>query len=446
MSFLELPRTARPSRIGQPKPTASGRSIELERDDFMRWLDGPLQREMGSRAAFALLVINLRRSDRAAALMHRPRAQACDAEAGRRVSEALRPQDRFARLGPDHLVLVLPGIRDVAVAMLAVSRLLGNFEAPIDVGSEIFRMRPCVGCAMSLPNEVVDVEALLSAADNACVVAGSTENAFALAPAASSAESDAEEMLGDFQAALQANELEVWFQPQRVVASGACLAAEALLRWRNKRCDRMISPSVAVEMAENYGMMTALTTFVLNTSLRQLSELRRAGIDLRIAINASPTQLRDVELPDLIARALATWGIPPDRLTLEVTESATMVDVEQSLRVMHKLKQEGVRLSIDDFGTGYSGLAYLQRMPLDELKIDKTFVQNMLENKGDAQIVRSVIDLAHNFELEAVAEGVESLATLEMLAHLGCDVIQGYIYARPMPSAQVPAWWATRDR
>jgi diguanylate cyclase len=444
MGLLEFPRTKRTRGIGHAEVTVAGVSLELACGEFMRWLDGPLRRASGPEAAFALLVINLRRSDRAAALMRRPLAEACDAEAARRLSEALRPQDRFARLDPDHLVLVLPRIRDVAMVKLAVNRLLGIFEAPIEVGSEKIRMRPCVGCAMSSPGAAVDVEAMLSAADNACRVAGSNETAFALAPATAGATRDAEDTMNDLQAALQANELEVWFQPQRDLASGACLAAEALLRWRNKRSDRMISPALVVEMAENHMMMAALTTFVLNTSLRQLSELRRTGIDLRIAVNASPSQLGDADFVELVTHALGTWSVPADRLTLEVTESAIMLDVEQSLRVMHGLKQQGVRLSIDDFGTGYSSLAYLQRMPLDELKIDKVFVRNMLENTADEQIVRSIIDLAHNFELVAVAEGVETPATLEMLARLGCDVIQGYLYARPMPSTLIPAWWAAR--
>ncbi len=446
MGLLEFSRAKRVVRSQIADATAPGASAELLRDDFMQWLEGPLHRATGPGAAFALLVINLRRSDRMAALMHRPLAQACDSEVTRRVADALRPHDRFTRLGPEHLMLVLPRISDVAVVTLAVNRLLRSFEAPIEIGSEQFRMRPCVGCALALPGDAIDVEALLSAADAACVAAASTESAFAMAPAATGATNDDEEMIGDFQAALHANELEVWFQPQREIASGQCHAAEALLRWHHKRHDRIISPALAVEMAETYGMMTALTTFVLNASLRQVSELRHAGIDLRIAVNVSPSLLCDAELPELVARALGTWSIPPERLTLEVTESAIMVDVEQSLRVMRELKQQCVRLSIDDFGTGYSSLAHLQRMPLDELKIDKTFVQNMLENRADEQIVRSVIDLAHNFDLEAVAEGVEDFATLEMLAHLRCDVIQGYVYARPMAAADVPAWWATRDR
>ena len=335
MGLLELRRAKRPGRSDAAEVTSS--SFELGRDDFTQWLDGPLRQASGSVTAFALLVINLRRSDRAAALMRRPLAEAGSAEAARRVSEALRPQDRFARLGPEHLMLVLPGIGDVAVVRLAVNRLLSNFEAPIETGNTKIRMRPCVGCALSSATAPVDVEALLSAADNACVAASSAESAFALAPPLAAGASESEDMRDDFHAALCANELEVWFQPQRDVASGVCRAAEALLRWRNKRCDRMISPALAVEMAENHGMMTALTTFVLNTSLRQLSELRRAGIELRIAVNASPSQLRDPEFPALVTRALETWSVPADRLTLEVTEGAVMVDVEESLRVMHRL-------------------------------------------------------------------------------------------------------------
>ena len=413
----------------------------MSREDLMRWLESPNRDDTGSAAAFALLVINLRRSDRAAALMDRPSAQASYAAAARRLTEALRPQDRFARLGTEDVVLVLPQITEVAVVMLAVNRLFRSFEVPIDSGNETVRMRPCVGCALYFPHEAVDIEALLSAADTACVLARSTESGFTMA--ASRGKEDAEGMLADLQDALQANELEVWFQPQLDVASGACRAAEALMRWHNTRLDRMIAPMLVVEMAENNGMMTALTTFVLNATLRQLGELRRAGIDVRIAVNISASLLRDADLPELVARALAIWSIPADRLTIEVTESAIMLDVERSLQVMHELKRLGVRLSIDDFGTGYSSLAYLRRMPLDELKIDAVFVQHMLGNKGDAQIVRSVIDLAHNFDLKAVAEGAEDPATFEMLASLGCDVIQGYHFARPMPSVQVPAWWAT---
>ena len=445
MGLLNLslaPRARSRSDADEPLRTTAK---ELEPDAFMRWLESSVTGETGLRSAFALLVINLRRSDRAAALMGRPWARAGGIEALRRISAALRPQDRFARLGPEHLIVALPKITEVDVVTLAVNRLFTAFERPIDAGGERIRMRPCAGCALSLPDEATDTEALLDAADAACVEAQSTEERFAYALATSRRSRETEGMLDEFQAALQNNELEVWFQPQCHLGSGACRAVEALLRWHNRHRNCMVIPTQAVELAENYGMMPALTKSVLNTSLRQVSELRRGGIDVRVAVNISASSLRDVELPELIARSLATWGVPSDRLTIEVTESAIMLDVERSLQVMQELKQQGIRLSVDDFGTGYSSLAYLRRMPLDELKIDKAFVQNMLENKGDVQIVRSVIDLAHNFELEAVAEGVESLAALEMLARLGCDVIQGFHYARPMPFAELPAWWASHS-
>ena len=446
MGLLQLSRARHLIHAGAGRAVEQTASQELGREDLVGWLEDQVSDPGIRRVAFALLVVNLRRSDRTSALMRRPLARASGREAARRLSEALRPQDRFARLDPEHLLVVLPQVSEAAVVMLAVSRIIRQFEAPIEIGRDTVRMRPCVGSALTSASDAVDIDALVSAADRACVTAQSAEDGFAMGAAAPSSTSNADDLLDEFQAALQANELEVWLQPQCQVASGACVAAEALLRWKNQRRNQMISPALVVEIAENHGLMTALTTFVLNTSLRQLSALRRAGIDLRMAVNISASSLRDAELPELVARSLATWGVSAEQLTIEITESALMTDVDRSLQSMHELEQLGVRLSIDDFGTGYSSLAYLRRMPLDELKIDRAFVQNMVENKADVQIVQSVIDLAHNFELEAVAEGVEDQATLEILARLGCDVIQGYHYARPMPTAQLPAWWATRQR
>jgi EAL domain-containing protein (putative c-di-GMP-specific phosphodiesterase class I)/GGDEF domain-containing protein len=406
---------------------------ELDQRELMAWIES-LVRD-GKSSGFALLVINLRRSDRAAALMLDPTSLLRDATAMRRMAEALRPQDRFARVGPEEIVAVLPNITDVALVTLAVNRLLRCFDAPLH-GT---RMRPCIGCSFQIADKAFDIEALLTAADAACTEAQSAENSFAVAESCK-AEDSHELLLAEMQGALYANELEVWFQPQLDIASGSCCGVEALLRWHNKRLGQMVSPALLAELAETSGIMHALTTYVLNATLRQAAELRRAGLDVRTSVNLSPSLLRDVELPELIAQSLATWCIAPDRLAMEVTENAMMVDTEHSLQVMHALKQLGVRLSIDGFGTGYSSLAYLQRMPLDELKIDRVFVQKALANVGDAQIVRSVIDLAHNFDLEAVAEGVEDRETFDMLANLGCDVVQGYLYARPMPAAQMPSW------
>ncbi len=193
--------------------------------------------------------------------------------------------------------------------------------------------------------------------------------------------------------------------------------------------------------------------FVLNTVLRQSALFARHGVDLRIAINVSASMLSDPNLPMTIAHALELWDVPPQRLTLEVTEDTLMQDVERSLAILHELKRLGTHLSLDDFGTGYSSFAYLRRMPLDELKIDQLFVRNLNNRpdgsvdplrEGDLRIVRSIIDIAHNFDLQTVAEGVEDETTLELLKSLGCDVIQGYFTGRPMRIDAFESWWLER--
>jgi EAL domain-containing protein (putative c-di-GMP-specific phosphodiesterase class I) len=188
-------------------------------------------------------------------------------------------------------------------------------------------------------------------------------------------------------------------------------------------------------------MIGLLTEWILNTALRHQSEWKRQGISLEVAVNLSTITLGDAELPGVISQALGTWQADPSHLTLEITENATINDMDYSLAIMNQLKKMGVRLSVDDFGTGYSSLSYVKRFPLDELKIDKLFVQHMRDNRGDQQIVRSVIDLAHIFDLKVVAEGVEDEATLQELRQMGCDIAQGYVISRAMPSGALIDWW-----
>jgi EAL domain-containing protein (putative c-di-GMP-specific phosphodiesterase class I) len=180
---------------------------------------------------------------------------------------------------------------------------------------------------------------------------------------------------------------------------------------------------------------------VLNAVLRYASQLSREGIRPRFSVNLSTRALVDAELPEIVEQALGTWSVPAESITLEITESSMIGDAERTLAMLTRLKGMGVELSIDDFGTGYSSLAYLKRFPVDELKIDRLFVSGLLTDRGDHQIVRSVIDLAHNFELRAVAEGVEEEAARSELARLGCDLLQGYLVAKPLPERDFRAWW-----
>ncbi|HSW51675.1 MAG TPA: EAL domain-containing protein, partial [Sulfuricaulis sp.] len=173
---------------------------------------------------------------------------------------------------------------------------------------------------------------------------------------------------------------------------------------------------------------------------RQFGEFHRYSGNFSVAVNLSARVLYDADVVDLINRTIKIWGIRPEQLVLEVTESAMMVDPKTSMETLSRFHDLGVKLSIDDFGTGYSSLAYVKKMPVDELKIDKSFVMNMDKDKGDAMIVRTVIDMAHNFEITVTAEGVESQAILEQLAELGCDGAQGFHMARPMPVADLITW------
>jgi EAL domain-containing protein (putative c-di-GMP-specific phosphodiesterase class I) len=192
--------------------------------------------------------------------------------------------------------------------------------------------------------------------------------------------------------------------------------------------------------------MDGLTRLVLNTAMRYAANFDRQGARLDVAVNLSPSMMADGALPDRVAQALATWDLPAGRLVLEVTENSIIRDGEATLGVMRRLDALGTRLSIDDFGTGHSSFARLRDMPLAELKIDRLFVANMTTRREDLQIVRSVIDLAHNFDLRAVAEGVEDGATLAMLQGMGCDAVQGYYCARPMSAEELMQWWPHRRR
>ena len=169
----------------------------------------------------------------------------------------------------------------------------------------------------------------------------------------------------------------------------------------------------------------------------------RGGVDLNLSINLSTRMLTDLEIPDIIMQAIETWDIPPDRLTFEITESVMIGDIERSLAILNRLRDMGVRLSIDDFGTGYSSLAYMKRFPVQELKIDKSFVANMLTSKGDRQIVQSVIDLSHNFALQVVAEGVETSEMFEELKVMGCDVAQGFLFSPALGYEDFLEWLRT---
>jgi EAL domain-containing protein (putative c-di-GMP-specific phosphodiesterase class I) len=205
----------------------------------------------------------------------------------------------------------------------------------------------------------------------------------------------------------------------------------------------MLGPDLFVPIAEQTGLIRPLSRWVLDAALRQVNRWRQDGLELAVAVNLSMRNLHDPEVPEMIRQLLARWGVPAASLTIEITESSLMADAARAMEALSRLRGMGVSVSIDDFGTGYSSLAYLKRLPVHELKIDKSFVANMATDDNDAAIVRSTVGLAHDLGLSVVAEGVEDQQTWNLLAAIGCDVAQGYFISRPLPPASLDEWLGT---
>ena len=251
------------------------------------------------------------------------------------------------------------------------------------------------------------------------------------------------ELLRDLRQAAARNQFELYYQPKIHAPSGEITGAEALLRWHHPQRG-MVSPAVFIPIAERHGLIGTLGQWVIDEACRQARAWRDQGLRMRVAINLSVHQLRQPDLAERIAAALKSQQVNPQLLTCEITESVAMEDGEGTMKIFEKLAAVGVNISIDDFGTGYSSLAYLRKLPAGELKIDRSFVLD-LETSGDARaVVDAVVKLAQALGLKVVAEGVETEAQNQILRSLGCDELQGYLFAKPM-SAKALALWAMND-
>ncbi|MGB9149897.1 MAG: phosphodiesterase, partial [Burkholderiales bacterium] len=363
--------------------------------------------------------------------------------AAEHLRSALREEDLLARLSNKEFGFMLPGIASEGHAILAANKFLRTLENQLNLGEVATHIRPRIGIAL-FPEQAQHAESLVQFATVARREAETNDNGYAIY----SADFDKSAMQvrsleAGLKNALRENELLLYFQPQCNATTGAVIGAEALLRWRRNN-NEWVPPNLIVEVAEQTGLISQLTMWVINSALRIRAGFMKSGIDLIVSVNLSAANLLETELPAFVEQALRTWGVPASSLMLEITESAMITDAKTSLEILHRLKALGVNLSIDDFGTGYSSMAYLKQMPLDELKIDQTFVRKLTSVRDDQRIVRSMIDLAHNFELHVVAEGVEDAPTMDMLQTMGCDVIQGYYLAKPLPEAEFIKWCTDR--
>lgn len=413
-----------------------------------------LQRALSTSAGGsgrALLVVALNRSDRLAALTQQDRARHVLGQVARRVEAILQPADRYAVASIDEIWLLLGGATTRAVAELAARTLRESLSRPC-VGTlegttqTLAHLRAAIGGVWFGADAALDAMALLAAATENCRQAVSAEDQVQVtAPRALRQEHDRAQLAVELEAALRTNALDVYFQPQVALASGRCVSTEALVRW-TPADGRPVDPGLISQVAEERGLVGQLTQFVLNNALRMQAMWAAQGIELGVSINLSSVTLSEESYPLHVEQALQTWGVEPRHLTLELTESLIVRNEHAARDFFDRVRAIGCRLALDDFGIGYTSFDYLRKFPVDELKIDQSFVRDAAGGRNDLRIAKSLVEVARAFELQTVAEGIETVEVAHALRAAGCDLGQGYLYSRPVPAGEFEPWYRSFDR
>ncbi|MEA2461431.1 MAG: hypothetical protein QOH90_1608, partial [Actinomycetota bacterium] len=355
---------------------------------------------------------------------------------GQRLEPLLRETDTVARLGGDEFAILLPHVADPADAPGIAGKVRKALEAPFHLQGLALEVDASIGIAI-FPKHGKDVHTLVQRADVAMYQA----KAAGIGHQTYAAEHDQYTpdrlaLGGELRHAIERGELVLHYQPQMALEDDRVRGMEALLRWQHPNRG-LVPPGEFIPIAERGGLIQPLTRYVLNEALRQVHIWDSQGLRMGVAVNLSVRNLLDNNFPREVQQLLHKWSVNPVRVELEITESSIMADPEKATEILTRLHNLGVRLAVDDFGTGYSSLSALKRLPINAIKIDKSFVLNMANDENDLFIVRSVIDLAHNLGAEVVAEGVESEEVVGMLRMLGCDFIQGYHCGRPTAVEEV---------
>jgi diguanylate cyclase len=402
----------------------------------------------GSAApASALLAIGLSRSDRVRALSQRPDTLKVLADVLDRIEAALRPDDRYSVVSVEEIWVLLASADAESIVRLAASalreRIQGRYDGQLDDGtSKTVNIEAAIGGAF-VDSPGSGAGQLAMVAGQALAAARGTEDRIAIhGTSTDSARVERAHLEVRIRKALENNELEVWYQPQVRLDTQRCESFEALIRWPQPKGQPPVSPAFIASICEESGMIGELTRFNVNTALRNLMTWQMRGPAPQVGINLSALTLADASFPSLIAQSCDTWSVAPSRLVFELTEGSIARNEKSTIEFMHRLRELGCGLSIDDFGTGYSSFAYLRHFPVDELKIDRAFVSRLATDAADRRIVKVLIEIAHTFGLQALAEGVEDAATVAVLAELGCNAVQGWHYAKAMPADEAIAWVA----
>jgi len=367
-----------------------------------------------------------------------------------RLQNQLHSDDTVARLGGDEFAVVLTSAVDANAVAAVARRILNTLQQPFVVEGQVLEIGGSIGIAL-YPQHGGDARTLMRRADVAMYTAKEANAGYTFHNQEQERRTpDEMAMAVELRSAIERDEFELFYQPKRHLRSGLMTRAEVLLRWRHPTRGLLMPPAF-IPLAERTGIIKPMTEWILDRALRQVHEWQSAGAPVHVAVNVSAKSLQEQTLPSRVQALLDKWGVDARFLKIEITESSIMADPAHALAIMSMLQSMGVRLSVDDFGTGYSSLTHLRELPIDEIKIDKSFVLGMLTSEADAAIVRTVIDLAHNLGKQVCAEGVENPETLQRLKEMGCDLAQGYWISRPVGAEEFMQWlvdtsWGLRDR
>jgi diguanylate cyclase len=406
---------------------------------FMKKLNEAIELHQRKNLSLAVVVLNLNRFKQINKILGRQFADELLKQVGANIQSSVRhSSDLVARIGADEFAILLPDA-EIEVAHMVVKNIIKPFEHALTINEQNIDVDAAVGVSV-YPEHAENYERLLINAETALQV--SKNKKLEVAVYETSQDLGAQDNLtlaSELKTAIQHNHLALYLQPKINIQNQSAYAAEALIRWIHPE-KGFIFPDQFIPFAEQTGIIPKITLWMLNEACRVHAMFTQQGITVCIAVNIAMQDLIDQDLPEKIAAMFKLHGVDANAISLEVTEGSIMDDPERAEMTLQKLSDMGIKIAIDDFGTGYSSLAYLKRLPVNKLKIDRSFVMNMEHSESDISIVRSTIDLAHNLNLEVVAEGIENQASWDLLAKMGCDYGQGYFMGKPMPVTQYAEW------
>jgi diguanylate cyclase (GGDEF)-like protein/PAS domain S-box-containing protein len=383
---------------------------------------------------FGVLLLDLDRFKEINDALGHDRGDSLLQEVTARLRGVLRATDTIARLGGDEFAVLTTDAKHPDDVVASAKKILASLEGPFSIADQMVDTSASIGIAM-YPVHGDDPSTLLRRADVAMYVAKRSGGGYAVyAPEQEAQTLRRSGLAGELRRSIPQGELVLHYQPQVTLKTGAVQSLEALVRWNHPR-EGLMAPDRFIPMAEETGIIHPLTAWVIDAALSQLCKWLDEGIDVSVSINVSPRNIEDHSLEEMVARALANFKVDPSRLTLEITEGVAMAAA--AAKALHRLHEIGVRLSLDDFGTGYSSLLYLMRLPLNEIKIDRSFISALATDADSGAIVRSAVGLGHNLGLRVVGEGLQDRVAEAVLIEAGCDAAQGFLVGRPATEADI---------